>query len=140
MLLLSPYLNFNGNCEEAFKFYEQVFRGKIEALARYGGTPGESFVPPEWKDKIMHTRVVFWNNVLMGSDVAPERYKEAQGISVTLTLNDVQETERIFNALAENGTVQMKLEKTFWAERFGAVKDRFGIPWMLNCETGNSGQ
>jgi PhnB protein len=132
---LSPYLSFDGNCEEAFKVYEQVLRGKIESLVRYAGTPGESFVPPEWKDKIMHARVVFGTNVLMGSDTGSQHFKAPQGYSVSLTLNDVQESERIFNALAEGGTVQMKFEKTFWAEGFGMVKDRFGVPWMVNCET-----
>jgi len=131
---VNAYLSFDGNCEEAFKFYERVLGGKIVALFPHEGTPAASHVPPEWLKKIMHARLTIGDAVLMGSDVPPGRFKQPHGFSVNIGVNNVAEAERIFNALAENGTVHMPLGETFWAERFGMLTDRFGIPWMLNCE------
>ena len=132
---INPYLMFNGNCEEAFKFYERVLGGKIEEIHRYGGSPAESHMPPGWQDKIMHVRLLADGQVLMGSDAPPEqRDKATGGFSVSLGLSDVPRAERIFRALAENGTVKMEFQQTFWAERFGMVNDQFGIPWMVNCD------
>jgi len=131
---INVYLSFDGSCEEAFKFYEKLLGGKIEAIVTHEGTPVAPQVPPEWLKKIMHARLTIGNAVLMGSDVPPGRYKQPHGFSVNIGVNSVSEAERIFNALAENGTVHMPLGETFWAERFGMLTDRFGIPWMLNCE------
>jgi len=131
---LSPYLIFNGQCEAAFKFYEECLGGKIEAMFTYAGTPVEEHVPPEWRHKILHGRLIVGDRVLMGCDAPPERYKEPEGFSVSLEIKDPADAERIFNALAENGRVQMPLQKTFWSARFGMAVDRFGIPWMINCE------
>ncbi|MGA2987208.1 MAG: VOC family protein [Terriglobia bacterium] len=131
---LSPYLTFNGQCEAAFKFYEECLGGKIEAMFTYVGTPAEEHVPPEWRHKILHGRLIVGDRVLMGCDAPPERYKEPEGFSVSLEIKDPADAERIFNALAENGRVQMPLQKTFWSARFGMAVDRFGIPWMINCE------
>ena len=101
----------------------------------HAGTPAEQHTPPEWRDKIMHARLTVGNNVLMGSDAPPGHYHEAsKGYSVSIGLADPQEAERIFQALAEGGTVRMPLQTTFWAARFGMLVDRFGIPWMINCE------
>ena len=131
---INPYLTFNGDCQTAFKFYEQTLGGKIEAMMPHAGTPAEQHTPPNWKDKILHARLVAKGQVLMGSDAPPDRYKKPQGLSVSLQLTDVPESERIFAALAEKGTVAMPLQQTFWAVRFGMLTDRFGIPWMINCE------
>ena len=131
---LNPYLIFNGQCETAFKFYEQCLGGKIEAMVSHVGTPAEAHVPPEWRDKIMHARLVVSGEVLMGMDAPPDRYKEPKGFSVSLQFNDTKEAERVFHALAENGKVGMPLQQTFWAARFGMLVDRFGIPWMINGE------
>src|SRR5438105_15713705 len=107
---LNSYLFFNGQCEEAFKFYEQCFKGKIEAMIPHAGTPGEGHVPPEWRDKIMHARLTVGDQVLMGSDMPPGQYKQPQGFSVSIGIKkDTAEAERIFNALAEKGTVGMPL-------------------------------
>jgi PhnB protein len=100
----------------------------------YVGTPAEEHVPPEWRHKILHGRLIVGDRVLMGCDAPPERYKEPEGFSVSLEIKDPADAERIFNALAENGRVQMPLQKTFWSARFGMAVDRFGIPWMINCE------
>jgi PhnB protein len=91
-------------------------------------------VPAEWRDKIMHARLIVGDKVLMGSDAPPEHYEGTKGFSVSLGVDSMAEAERMFRALAENGTVRMPLQKTFWAEGFGMLVDRFGIPWMVNCE------
>jgi PhnB protein len=130
---LNPYLLFNGQCETAFKFYEKCLGGKIEAMIPHAGTPAESSVPAEWRDKIMHASMTVDGAVLMASDAPPEHYQAPKGFSVSINLKDAAEAERIFNALAENGTVKMPLQQTFWATRFGMLTDRWGIPWMINC-------
>ena len=130
---LNPYLLFNGNCEEAFKFYEQTLGGKIESMMKHGGSPAEKNVPPEWHDKILHASMKVGDAVIMASDAPPGHYSQPQGISVSLSLEDTAKGERIFNALAENGTTQMPFGKTFWADGFGMCVDRFGIPWLVNC-------
>lgn len=131
---LNPYLFFNGDCEVAFKFYEQCLGGKIEGMLTHAGTPAESHVPPEWRDKILHARLTVGDQVLMASDAPPGHYNQPKGFSVSIQIKDPAEAERIFEALSENGTVQMPMAETFWAARFGMLVDRFGIPWMVNCE------
>src|SRR3989441_10202987 len=112
---LNPYLLFNGQCAEAFKFYAQVLGGKIDGMMTHAGTPAEEHVPAEWRDKILHARLVVDDTVLMASDAPPDRYQQPKGISVSLQLKDPDKAERIFHALAEGGTVQMPIEETFWA-------------------------
>ncbi len=131
---LNPYLYFNGNCEVAFKFYEQHLGGKIEAVHTYAGSPMENQLPPEWRDKVMHVRMKVGTTVLMGSDAPEGRYRTPQGFSVSLNLKDAAEADRLFEALSKNGTVSMPIQKTFWATRFAMFTDQFGIPWMINCE------
>ena len=131
---LNPYLFFNGQCETAFKFYAQLLGGNIIAMMTHAGTPAENQVPPEWREKIIHARMVIGDQVLMGSDAPPGHFQPPQGFSVSLMVDNAEDAERIFHTLAENGTVKMPLQKTFWAIRFGMLVDRFGIPWMVNCE------
>ena len=130
----NPYLLFNGQCETAFKFYAQCLGGKIEMMLTHAGTPAETQVPAEWRDKILHARLTVGEDVLMGSDAPPGRYEAPKGFSVNLQVKDPAEAERVFHALAKDGAVQMPIQQTFWAARFGMVVDRFGIPWMVNCE------
>ena len=131
---LNPYLFFNGQCEAAFKFYEQCLGGKIVAMFSHAGTPAEEQVPANWRDKIMHARMLVGDEALMGSDAPPEHYEQTKGFSVSLSIDDPAEAEHVFNALAEKGTVKMPFQRTFWAVGFGMLVDRFGIPWMINCE------
>lgn len=131
---INPYLMFNGNCEAAFKFYEKVLRGKIEAMLPHEGTPAEGHVPAEWRKKIMHARLSFGDKVLMGSDSPPQFQEKMQGFSVSIGVSDPKEAERIFAGLSENGTVKMPIQETFWAQRFGMLVDQFGTPWMINCD------
>ena len=131
---VNPYLLFNGNCEAAFKFYEQILGGKIESMLTHAGTPAEQQVPAEWRDKILHARMTVGETALMASDAPPGRYDQPKGFSVSILLKDPAKAERIFKALAENGTVHMPFQPTFWSPGFGMCVDRFDIPWMVNCE------
>lgn len=131
---LNPYLNFNGDCEAAFRFYERALGGKIDCLILHEGTPAEQQVPAEWRKKVMHGRINVNGQIIMASDCPPGYYQQPQGFSITLGYNEPAEAERVFSALAENGKVKMPIQETFWARRFGMLVDRFGIPWMVNCE------
>jgi len=91
-------------------------------------------VPPRWREKILHATLAVGDNLLMGGDPVPEQYEQPKGFTVLLGIDDPVDAERIFHALAENGTVQMPLQKTFWSVRFGALVDQFGILWAINCE------
>ena len=133
---VNAYLFFDGRCREAFEFYERLLGGRIDAMMPHAGTPAEGHVPPEWRDKIMHARLAVGDGVLMASDAPPGRREVPGGFSVSLQLTDPAEAERVFEALAEGGTVRMPLQQTFWAARFGMLVDRFGTPWMINCEQG----
>jgi PhnB protein len=132
---MNPYLGFNGKCEAAFKFYEKVLSGKILMMMKYGDSPMAGQTSPDFKDKIMHARLAVGDKLLMGSDAPPQMYEPMKGISITLSLDKPEDADRIFGALAENGTVRMPIQQTFWAQRFGMLTDQFGTPWMINCET-----
>jgi PhnB protein len=131
---LNPYLFFNGQCEAAFKFYERCLGGKIDAMMKHAGSPAEEHAPPEWRDKILHARLMVNGEAVMGSDAPPGHYKEPQGFSVAIQVKDPAEAERVFKALSAKGTIQMPMGETFFAVRFGMLVDQFGIPWMINCE------
>lgn len=131
---LNPYLLFNGNCAAAFKFYEKVLGGKIEAMRTHADSPAEGQVPAEWRDKVLHGYMTVGDMKFMASDAPPGHYQKPQGIYVSIRIKGVAEAERIFHALAENGTVQMPIAETFFSPRFGMLIDQFGIPWMINCE------
>jgi PhnB protein len=133
---VSVYLSFNGDCEAAFQLYERTLGAQAGQIFRYAGTPFAERVPPDWSEKVMHGSVTIGDQLLAGADVAPDQYEPPKGISLSLHPDTVDEAERIFEGLADGGKVLAPLEKTFWAERFGMVVDRFGIPWMVNCEAG----
>lgn len=130
---VNAYLIFDGRCEEAFKFYEQALGGKIEAMVSAVGTPIEQQVPPERRNKILNARLVVGDGLLMGMDAPPDRYQPPKGFYVVFEAGRVAEAEQVFGTLAENGRVEMPLQQTFWATRFGMLVDRFGTPWMVNC-------
>lgn len=134
---LNSYLMFNGQCEAAFQFYEKCLGGKITDKMTYADSPDPSMnedIPPEWNHKMMHVGLRIDDQELMGSDCPPKYYEVPKGFSVSISLNDPAKAERIFQDLAENGTVQMPFQQTFWAYRFGMLVDQFGIPWMINCD------
>jgi PhnB protein len=131
---VSPYLSFDGQCEAAFKFYEQCLGGHLGAIFRYAGTPLADQVPPDWQHKVMHGSLTVGELVLMGADIAPDRYEAPKGFSLSLQIKSRTDAERIFGELGRGGRIVMALEKTFWADRFGMLVDRFGTPWLINCE------
>ncbi len=134
-MTIHPYLVFNGQCEAAFKRYEQVLNGKITFSMTHGESPMAASVGPDWQGKIMHATVAIGDQLIQGSDAPPAHYSKPAGFSLSVATRDPAEAERLFNALAEGGTIKMPLQKTFWAERFGMLVDRFDIPWMVNCES-----
>lgn len=131
---LNPYLFFKGDCKEAFNFYEKVLGEKIIAMMTHGETPAAEQTKPEWQDKIIHARMTFGDQVLMASDAPPEHHRSMQGFSVSLSIDEPAEADRIFEAFSEGGQVTKPIQETFWAHRFGMLVDRFGTPWMINCE------
>jgi PhnB protein len=130
---VNPYLSFEGQCEAAFMFYAQVLGGQVGTIFRYAGTAFEAHVPSDWEDKVMHGSVTVGGMELMGADVATDRYEAPKGFSLSIHLTDTTEAERVFQELSTGGRIVMALEKTFWADRFGMVIDRFGLSWMINC-------
>jgi PhnB protein len=131
---LNTYLHFEDNCRDAFKFYERVFGGELETLMTYGESPMAKETPKEMLDKVMHVRHVVGDEVLLGSDSPPGHFKPLAGISVNIGTDEPAEAERLFKALSEGGTVLMPIQETFWSHRFAMFVDRFGTPWMVNCE------
>jgi PhnB protein len=131
---INPYLIFNGNCGEAMKFYEKVLGGKISSMMTYGETPAAEHVSPQKRNSIIHARLVFGDNVLMASDDGSEHFEAMKGMSVTVNVDTPAEAERIFKDLADGAKVMMPIQETFWALRYGMLTDRFGTPWMINCE------
>jgi PhnB protein len=146
-MLIQPYLTYDGTCEEAFRFYEKALGGKIAMIARYKDMPpgeggegpdGCADMSPETKkaiaEKVMHARLEVGDQVLMASDSHPSYpYQGIHGVSITLGFENVAEAEKVFSALSDGANVQMPLSETFWAERFGMLTDKFGVPWMVNA-------
>ena len=130
---LNAHVSFNGTCATAFRFYETVLGGRIAVMMTYGESPMSDKMPREMQSAVMHTTLEVGDSVLMGADSPPDYYKPPQGYSIAINLSDIAEAERVFKALAEGGTVQMPLQETFWAARFGMLVDQFGIAWMVNC-------
>ena len=131
---LNPYLNFNGNAEEAANFYKDALGGEIVMLNRFGESPMPC--DDDWKQKIMHVRILFGgDNIIMISDAMKGREISTNGnIQLSIGLEDVEKTNELFENLSQGGEITMPLQDTFWGARFGMLKDKFGISWMLNCE------
>lgn len=127
---LDVYLNYGGNCEEAFRFYEKHLGGKITMLMRHGELPDPSKVPANWTNAVLHARIEIGNGVLMGADI-PDRFQPMRSAYLTLTVDSVEEAERVYALLVEGGEIFMKMEQTFFAKRFAMLRDKFGTSWML---------
>lgn len=130
---LNPYLTFNGQCEAALEYYAKGLGGRIDMMMKYGESPMASHVSPQWAEKILHATFSLGEQTLGAADVPPDGYRKPQGFSVTLNIDSPAEADRVFAMLAEKGTVEMPIQETFWALRFGMLTDQFGIPWMINC-------
>ena len=126
-------LSFNGQCDVAFRFYEAHLPGKLAFILTWGASPMARDVPPDWGAKICHATLEVGDTQFSGSDAPPGTYVAPQGFRVQLDIDAVEEAERVFNALAQNGRVVVALQETFWARRYGMVTDQFGVPWEINC-------
>ena len=127
-------LVFNGECAAAFTLYQQCLGGSVTFRLTWGDSPMADQAPDDWHDKILHATLTVGGTAFSGGDVLPGVYKHPQGFQVQLNLDDAAAAERIYTQLADGGVVTVPLQQTFWALRFGAVVDRFGIPWAINCE------
>ena len=125
---LDIYLNYRGNCEEAFRFYEQHLGGKITGIVRHGEQPNPS-IPPAWKEKILHARIEIDTTVLMGADMP--HAEPMRSAYLTLSLESEEDAERVYALLAAGGEIFMKMEQTPFANRFAMLRDKFGTSWML---------
>jgi len=132
---LVPYLNFDGQCREAFAFYARALGGKITAQMSYGDAPEDmrAQMPPDTLGRIMHTQLESGGAMLMGADGPPSHGTQAGGTTLNVMVDTIEDAERIFAALAEGGEVKMAIAETFWAKRWGMLVDRYGKPWMVNC-------
>jgi PhnB protein len=129
-----PHLSFDGQCEEAFRFYERCLGGKIVVMLTWAGSRMATDAPPGFGEKILHATLTVGDNMLAGSDSLPGQYQQPQGFHILVNIGDAVEAGRTFTALAENGTIVMPFQKTFWAAGFGVLTDQFGISWELNSE------
>jgi PhnB protein len=130
---LNTHLNFDGQCRAAFEFYAKCLGGKVTLMMTYGDSPMAAHVPAGDHGKIVHASLGIGDQRLTGADLPQGRYEKPQGFEVLLSPEDPEEAERVFVALADGGAVQMPLQETFWSLRFGMLTDRFGTPWMVNC-------
>jgi PhnB protein len=136
MLYLTPYLMFDGNCEEAMNFYKEALGGEFGYMGRFGEMPGGN-IPEEYKNRIMHVDLKLPHGHVFASDYMPGApYTHTPGqssISLSLGFEDVQSLDAAFNKMAAGGTITMALQDTFWGDRFGTLVDKYGFSWMFNC-------
>jgi PhnB protein len=129
---LDIYLNYRGNCEQAFLFYEQHLGGRITGITRHGEQPNPN-IPADWKEKVLHTRIEIGTMVLMGADIP--NAEPMRSAYLTLSLDREEDAERVYAVLKDGGEIFMKMEKTFFANRFAMLRDKFGTSWMLLHES-----
>ena len=133
MLGVQPYLFFGGRCEEAIDFYRKALGAELRMLARFKEAPEPQPGLPEcFEDKVMHASLQIGDTIMMASDGRCEGEANFEGFSLSITVSEEAEAERVFAALSEGGLVTMPLEKTFWAPKFGMLQDRFGVGWMVS--------
>ena len=130
---LTPYIYFGGNAREALGFYKNVLNGEIQQLGTYGESPMPT--DEDYKDKVMHARLVFDENMIMVSDVFKgQPVSINENIQLSIEMDNENKMDEVFNKMAEGGTVTMPLADQFWGAKFGMLKDKFGVNWMFNCE------
>jgi PhnB protein len=136
-MVVQPYINFNGTCKDAVEFYAKVFKTEKPNIMKFGDAPPnpEFQLPPGAKDLVMHTQLQIGESTLMFSDTFPSMpFIAGNNISLTYMSSDEADIRRIFDELKIGGTVNMKLQQTFWSKCYGSITDRFGIPWQLSYE------
>ena len=131
---LNTYLNYGGNCAQAFRFYEEHLGAKIGMIMKHGDMPDASRVPPEMKDAVLHAQITIGDSMIMASDVPVDRFKPMRSVYLALNVSSDADAERLFKVLAEGGEVYMPLQETFFASRFAQLRDRFGTSWMIMHE------
>jgi PhnB protein len=125
------YLNFGGNCREAFEFYEKHLGAKITSLSTHKQAPGGGAGGPEWGEKVLHARIEIGGAVVMGADIPSPPFEPIRSAYLSMSVDSVEEAERVYALLSEGGQVYMKMEETFFAHRFAMLRDRFGTSWMI---------
>ncbi|MCI0747571.1 MAG: VOC family protein [Verrucomicrobia subdivision 3 bacterium] len=130
--VVEPYLSYEGRCEEAIEFYRKALGAEVEMLMRFKDSPDPAMCQPGSLDKVMHASLRIGQTTVMASDGRCEGPKGFQGFSLSLSVPNEAEADRVFAALSDGGQVQMPLMKTFWSPRFGMVADRFGVSWMVS--------
>jgi PhnB protein len=128
---LNTFLNFGGNCEPAFRFYEQHLGGEITMLMRRAEQPDQPVTWPGWEQSIQYAIMTIGETELMGSDVPPDRFQPMRSVYLSLTVDSAAEAERIWALLTDGGQIYMPIEETFFATRFGQLRDKFGTSWMI---------
>ncbi|WP_017445329.1 VOC family protein [Gayadomonas joobiniege] len=139
-MLVTPYINFNGNCKEALAFYNKAMGANTKFMMTWAEAPDmdDKNQPPEYElpddleNSILHASFEIGGHEIMACDVPAKEYKKAQGVSISIAFDSLNEIERVYSELAADGDVSMPLTETFWAERFAMVTDKYGVPWMLN--------
>jgi len=132
--MINTYLLFDGKCEEALTLYAKVLGGKIENILPFEGSPAAESVPAEFRKRVLHAMMRIGDQMLMASDCPPGKYEKPQGFSVNISVKTPADAERVYAALSAGGKITMPLSETFWARKFGMFVDKFGTPWMINCE------
>jgi PhnB protein len=130
--LVQPYLFFGGRCDEALKFYQAALGAEVLMLSRFKDGPDQSMVQPGMEEKVMHASFKVGETTLMASDGRCEGGAKFEGFSLSISVADEKEADRVFAALSEGGEVTMPLEKTFWSPKFGMLTDKFGVGWMVS--------
>jgi PhnB protein len=130
-MTLNTFLNFGGNCEQAFRFYEQHLGGKITFMMRRAEQPDQPIKWPGWEQSLQYATMNLGGTQIMASDVPPDHFKPMRSVYLTLSVESAAEAERIWTLLVHGGEVLMKLQETFFAYRFGQLRDPFGVNWMI---------
>jgi PhnB protein len=128
---LYTYLNYGGNCRQAFQFYEQHLGGKVTFMMTHGEQPNAGNVSPEWKDAILHARITLGETELLGADIPPDRFQPMRSAYLSLITGSPEEAERVYALLSDGGQIFMPMEETFFAVRFAMLRDKFGTSWMI---------
>ena len=127
---LRTYLNYGGNCAQAFRFYEQHLGGKITFMMTHGEAPAAGS-PPEWKDAILHARITIGDTELLASDVPPKQFEPMRSAYLSLHVDSNDQAERLHTLLSDGGEIFMPMQETFYAHRFSMLRDKFGTSWMI---------
>jgi PhnB protein len=128
---LYTYLNYGGNCRQAFEFYVEHLGAKLTDITTYAELPNAGEIPAEWKNAVVHARISIGETMLLGADVQPDRFQPMRSAYLTLIVDSSEEAERLYALLGEGGQIFMPMEETFFAHRFAMLRDRFGTSWML---------